>query len=320
MTGHVSDVTPILSRLRTLREQVPEALVRVADQVLADPAGVTRLPLVELAERSGVSPATVTRFCRTVGFDDYAGLRVAIAAESGQAAQARWEMDLGQDIEPDDPVERVLEVVAHADARTIQETAAQLDLQVLDKIAHAIAVTKHLDLFGVGGSALSAAELAFRLERIGVPCWARSEAHTALTSAALLRPGDVSLAISHGGRTREAIETLTEAGKRGALTVALTSFPRSPLAEVADLVLTTAVRETTFRPEALAAKHSQLLVLDLVYVLVAQRRFEQTSRAYELTAAAVEHHRVDVRTRPTPPPPAKSRGEPDDLLLSGQDA
>ncbi len=295
MSGQPSDVTPVLSRLRTMRERVPDALVRVLDQVLADPAGITRLPLVELAERSGVSPATVTRFCRTVGFDDYAGLRVAIAAESGQAAQARWEVDLGRHIERDDPLDRVLEVVAHADSRTIQETAAQLDVRVVDQVAAAIASTRHLDVFGVGASALSAAELAFRLDRVGIACWARSEVHTALTSAALLGPGDVALAISHGGRTREAVEVLAEARKHRAVTVAMTSFPKSPLADVADLVLTTSVRETTFRPEALAAKHAQLLVLDLVYVRVAQRRFEQTSRAYEITASAVEHHRTARR-------------------------
>jgi DNA-binding MurR/RpiR family transcriptional regulator len=302
MTGQPSDVTPVLSRLRTMRERVPDALVRVVDQVLADPTGITRLPLVELAERSGVSPATVTRFCRTVGFDDYAGLRVAIAAESGQAAQARWEVDLGRDIEPDDPIDRVLEVIAHADSRTIQETAAQLDMPQVDKVAAAIAEGRRLDMFGVGASALSAAELAFRLDRIGIACWARSEVHTALTSAALLGPGDVALAISHGGRTREAVEVLTEARKHHAMTVAMTSFPKSPLADAADVVLTTSVRETTFRPEALAAKHAQLLVLDLVYVRVAQRRYEQTSRAYEITASAVEHHRTTRRLEPRPDP------------------
>ena len=47
------------------------------------------------------------------------------------------------------------------------------------------------------------------------------------------------------------------------LTVVVTSFPRSPLTHVADVVLTTAAPETTFRLAALSALHSQLLVLDL---------------------------------------------------------
>ena len=292
----LTGVPPVMTRLRGLRDQIPDALARVADQVLADPNGVTRLTLVDLAERSGVSPATVTRFCRRAGFDDYARLRVAIAAESGRAEQARWEMDLGRDIESDDPADRVLQVVTAADTRTLQETASQLDLAALDRTADAIAATSHLDLFGVGGSYFSAGEMQFRLERLGIPCWSRSDVHSALTSAALLGPGDVSLAISHSGRTREAVEVITESVAHGATGVALTGDPESPLAAAASLVLTTAVRETTFRPEALAAKHAQLLVLDLVYVLVAQRRYDQTGRAFEVTARATDRHRLDNRS------------------------
>ena len=290
----LADVLPVMTRLRSLRHEIPEALARVADQVIADP-GVTRLTLVELAERSRVSPATVTRFCRTAGFADYADLRVAVAAEGGRAEQARWEKDLGQNIEADDPLDRVIQVVVTADTRTLQETASQLDMRALEATADAIAATGHLDLFGVGGSWLSAGEMQFRLERLGVPCWSRCDIHSALTSAALLGPGDVALALSHSGRTREAVEVIEEASARGATTVALTNSARSPLAVAADHVLTTAVREVSLRPEALAAKHAQLLVLDLIYVRVAQRRFEQTGRAFELTAQATERHRVAVR-------------------------
>lgn len=77
---------------------------------------------------------------------------------------------------------------------------------------------------------------------------------TGLTSATVLAGGDVGLAISHSGRTPETVQMLAEAA---GTTIALTNFPRSPLARLADLVLTTAVYETTFRPGSIAARHSQ---------------------------------------------------------------
>ena len=131
-----------------------------------------------------------------------------------------------------------------------------------------------------------------------MPCWHRSDPHTALTNAALLGPGDVAIGLSHSGRTREVIEVLSEAADHGALTVAVTSFPRSPLAEVADVVMTTAVQETTFRLAALSALHSQLLVLDLIYVAVAQRTYERTTEAFEVTARAVDAHRLPTQAHP----------------------
>lgn len=282
----------VLGRIRAELPTLPDALRRVADQILADPAEVTLATIVELAERSGTSTATVTRLCRLLDFRGYAGLRVAIATETGRAQQARWDLDIGREIVADDPLERVLNVVASTDTRAIQETAARLDLAALEQVTTALAGAKRVELFGVGSSANTAAELAIRLQRIGIVCWARSEVHNALINAALLRPGDVAIGLSNSGRTREVLEVLAEASSQGATTVAVTSFPRSPLAELADVVLTTAPHETTFRPEALAAVHSQLFLLDIIYVTLAQRTFDQSSAAFEVTARAVTGHRV----------------------------
>ncbi|NUS05653.1 MAG: SIS domain-containing protein, partial [Nonomuraea sp.] len=158
--------------------------------------------------------------------------------------------------------------------------------------AQAVARAGRVLLFGVSSSAAVASEMEYRLQRMRVPTWSRSDAHSALTDAALLGQGDVAIGISHSGRTREVIEVLAEAGSHGAITVAVTSQPRSPLAEVAELVLTTASRATSFRSEGFAAIHSQLLVLDVVYVSVAQRTYERTKQAFDVTVRAVAGHRL----------------------------
>jgi DNA-binding MurR/RpiR family transcriptional regulator len=134
--------------------------------------------------------------------------------------------------------------------------------------------------------------MQFSLHRIGVPVWAWTDVHNGLASAALSRPGDVALGISHSGETGETIELLAEASSRGATTIALTSFPKSPLAELADIVLLTATQATTFRPDALSARHPQLVVLDLLYVAVAQRTHERSHAAFQRTAQAVHGHKA----------------------------
>lgn len=282
----------VIGRIRMEFSTLPDALQRVAEQILDDPGEAAQASIVDLAERAGTSTATVTRFCRVLGFRGYAALRVAIATESGRAAQARWETDIDREIEPGDPLDTVLGVIVSADVRAIQETAARLDVDNVKRVAEAIAVAKRVELFGLGSSGTAAREMAFRLERIRVPCWHREDAHKALTNAALLGPGDVAIGLSHSGRTREVIEVLAEAADQGALTVAVTSFEKSPLAEAADVVLTTAVHETTFRLAALSALHSQLVALDLIYVAVAQLTYERTTEAFEVTARAVQAHRL----------------------------
>ncbi|MFI6321127.1 MurR/RpiR family transcriptional regulator [Nonomuraea sp. NPDC050556] len=282
----------LLGRIRAEQGELPDALRRVAELILGDPAEAARSTIVDLAERSGTSTATITRFCRALGFGGYAELRVALATETGRVAQRQWETDIGQEILPDDGLDRVLGVVSGNDIRLIQETAAQLDLATVEKVARAISLARRVLLFGVASSASVAGEMEYRLQRIGIPTWSRSDAHSALTDAALLGQGDVAVGISHSGRTREVIEVLAEAGSHGAITVAVTSHPRSSLAEAAELVLTTANRETTFRSDGFAAIHSQLLVLDVVYVSVAQRTHQRTQEALDLTVRAVTGHRL----------------------------
>jgi len=58
------------------------------------------------------------------------------------------------------------------------------------------------------------------------------------------------------------------------------------------IVLLTATQATTFRPDALSARHPQLVVLDLLYIAVAQRMYEQAHAAFKVTAQAVAGHRA----------------------------
>jgi DNA-binding MurR/RpiR family transcriptional regulator len=281
-----------LTRIRAVLPELPAALQRVGEQVLSAPAVVARATILETAERSGTSAATVTRFCRALGLPGYSDLRLAMAEETGRSsAVAGWEIDIGREIMPTDSLERVLSMITTADIRAIQETAAGLDLTEVDRAADAISRAGRVEVYGIGGSALVAGEMQLCLHRIGIPTWSWSDVHSGLTSAALLTKGDVAIAVSHSGTTYETVEMLSTAGSKGTTTVALTGVPSSPLAEVADIVLTTAIHETTFRPDALAARHPQLIVLDLIYVAVAQRRHDTTGDALRATAEAVSGHR-----------------------------
>src|SRR5690349_10241699 len=281
----------LLARVGAGLPEFTGALQRVAEQVLSDPAAAARATIVELAERSGTSPATVTRFCRALGFEGYAELRLAIAGETGRAARAAgWAVDIGREIQPNDPLERVLHQIMAADTRALTETAALLDLAAVERAADAVAASSRVDIYGIGGSALVGAELQLCLHRIGLAAWWWTDVHNGLASAALLHTGDVAIGISHSGATRETIEMLAEAGSSGATTVALTSFPRSPLAEVADIVLLHAMQATTFRTDALSGRHPQLVVLDLLYIAVAQRTYDQSHAAFQATARAVGGH------------------------------
>lgn len=266
----------------------------MAKVVLDDPAAVARRSITEVADMAGTSETTVTRFCKAIGVRGYPQLRIALAADTARSA-ARSQQNLGGDITPSDDLHQVVGKVAFADARAVEETAEQLDIDVLRQTVAAIAAAGRVDVYGVGASAFVAADLQQKLHRIGRVSFSWNDTHIMLTSAAVLSPGDVAVGISHTGSTVDTVEALREARRAGATTVALTNFPRSPIARVADFVLTTAARETTFRSGAMASRIAQLTVIDCLFIGVAQQHLESARTALESTYAAVGGHRLDSR-------------------------
>ena len=276
---------PLLVRLRGIRPSLSPAEDRVAEQVLDDPRAAAALTISELASAARTSETTVLRFCRRLGLPGYPQLRLGLAAES---AQPRTTSAQRSDISANDSIDDIVAKVSFADASAVEETAQQLDRASLVAAAAAIAEAKRVDIYGIGASAIVGTDLQQKLHRIGVVAFAWNDPHISLTSATLLGKGDVAIAVSHSGTTSETIEALDAAHDRGATTIAITNFPVSLLAAHADLVLTTAARESPLRSGATASRIAALTVVDCLFVGVAQRNFSRTTRALERTRSAVQ--------------------------------
>jgi Transcriptional regulators len=169
-----------------------------------------------------------------------------------------------------------------------------------------------VDIYGIGGSAELGGEMHGRLYRIGVNTHHWSEVHAGLTSAAIQDEDCVAIGISNTGRTTETIEMLDQARRAGALAVAICNNPRSPLAEVADLSIITSVYERFLQPDDLSAKHAQLLVLDLLYLLIAQENFARSTQNLATSALAVSAHRLPLRA----PVRARKKKHPAPVVLN----
>lgn len=271
---------------------MPVAVARVAHYVLHHPQDPLTLSIGDLAERAGTSAATVTRFCRMLGYSGYVELRVSSATDVGRSTTLdSWVTEIGRAFGPEDSPEDLLRMLIDNHTRRLREATSAIDLAVITEVSRRIAASTHVDIYGVGGSALLAEELQGRLYRIGVRTYAWSDVHTGLTSAAIQDSDSVAIGISTTGRTEETIQMLAEAGRSGALTVAITNNPMSPLAELADLSIVTSISEQFLQPDDLSAKHGQLLVLDLLYLLIAQEDFDRSSAKLAASALAVSSHR-----------------------------
>ena len=128
----------------------------------------------------------------------------------------------------------------------------------------------------------------YRFMRLGLTCDALTDSHVQMMSAATLRPWDLAIGISFSGSTID-VEAIEKTKERGAKTMCITAYARSPLAKAADIKLIAASSETPLGSGSLRSKITQLLVLDLLYTVVALRLGEQGHMYTELAAEAVLH-------------------------------
>ena len=270
-------MSSLATRIRAVLPELSPAEARVAAVLDADPTAAARLTITELAGQTSTSTATVARIARRLGYPGYPALRLALAALGDRTAAA---LPLDSDVADDDPMSTVLRKLAVFESEQLTGTAELVDGDTLEAVVAAIAGARRIDAYGIGASGLVAQDLAAKLGRIGLLCIAHPEHDAAMVSAALLRPGDVAIGISHSGGTAGVVRPVRAARAAGVVTVAVTGASRSVLA----------------RSAAMGSRTSQLLVVDTLFVGVA-RRTPGARAALESTYEAVSPRRRD-RPRP----------------------
>lgn len=282
-----------IDHIRTVSTSLRPAEAKVASTLLADPSAAVESTVAELAASAKVSQASVVRFARAAGFAGFPELRLAVAQELSRRQVELERSNIAEgEINASDTLAEVVQKLAFHEARSVEQTARLIDLDALEQVATTIASGASCITFGVGASALSAADLAQKLQRIGLPSLNSADTHVQLVHGALASPGSVAVAFSFGGHTAEIHRCLELAKQRGALTVAVTGAPDSPVGKAADVVLLTSAREAQLRAAALASRMTQLAVVDFLFVRVTQLRFDDIEAALERTRAAVLGQRL----------------------------
>mgnify|MGYP003331110664 FL=1 len=286
-------VEPVRFRdlLGEIAHQIPsfhaseQAIARV---ILAHPSEVARMNISQLAEFSNTSVASVVRFSKTVGYKGFPEFRMALVGDLSRLdVQELNGIELDGGITPRDSHMEIIRKIANADARAIQSTAERLDVKEFSSTVEAWNKADTIGIIGIVSGSYVAMDLQAKLNRQGKKAFAWSDAHAALTAIALLKKGDVLVAISHSGTTNDIVDAMRAFKDRGITTVLITNALRSPAGNLADHVLHTSARETTFRSGATASRIAQLTVVDCLCVALAQRNWSSTKAALDTSRAAV---------------------------------
>jgi DNA-binding MurR/RpiR family transcriptional regulator len=261
----------------------------LAEYIAANPNEVPRLSITELAERSGASTATITRFCKSLHIDGFAAFKLKLAEELAQPA----EETTYQDIIAGNSLRGIVSAIEANHVRSIADTTRLLDYKVLESAIAALRAARQIDLYGVATSGIVASDFYQKLIRIGKRASAFSDPHMQITSASTLESLDVAIAISYSGETPETIDALQCAKEQGAITISLTKYGPNTLASIADFRLFASSLEEGMRRGDLASRIALLHVVDIMFIGLVSDQFHTFVPRLEQSFQAVKKFRKE---------------------------
>ncbi len=271
--------------IKSMLNSLKPAEKKVANYILKNVDEVIHLSITKLAEISGVSEATVVKFCQRIGYTGYQQLKINLARSSdGKRTEHEHIYD---EIEPGDNIEVIINKIFQIYSQSFSNTKKLVKEMDVKACIDIILESKRMFLFGFGASGIVALDAELKFKRINHTVQALLDNHTQKTVGSLLNKDDLVIAISDSGRTRELIESIKVVKDTSAKVLVITSNLGSPLTEYADHVLLTSSKETPFRGSALASRMAQLAIIDLLFLGVATQEYEDSSKAIEKTRKVI---------------------------------
>ena len=262
---------------------------KLADFILANQDGLAYLSIGQLAEGAGVAEATVSRFCRHLGFKNFVEFKLTAANTSLRFKPGN--NPLSGQIEKDDTVEDICRKLYSAEMDAIVQTMEVVDADAVIRAADLLEKAPQVLFMGQGGSMLLAQEAAHLFTTVGNRFYSVSDSHMQAISAAMMDENDVIMFFSYSGSTRTMIETLSIAKQRKGKVILITRFPHSPGAKYADIVLQCGANENPLQSGSIAARIAQMYLMDVLFSEYSRRNLVRTryNRARIVEALADKH-------------------------------
>ena len=239
---------------------------RIADYTLHLDFDGLNAPIDEYAKKIGTSVASISRFCAKIGYDSFQTLKISRSRELGHEPQPVPAL-----FSPDDYPELSIRKVFSEAVSNLRATEERLDFPSIERVADRILSSDRLFFLGMGGSGGVSILGQIMFSHIGFDTTSVNDPYSMLVCAGHVDSRHTVLGLSHSGATKNVMKALSIARERGAFTVGITNYPKSPLAELAEVTLNTACHEHSVHFAKSNSMAVQMTIIRALYILVASR-------------------------------------------------
>lgn len=206
---------------------------QIADYLLASPDEASHSHIKDIASKTGVSVASITRFAKKVSCRNFVELKLKLARQNHA-------------VKSDD----IDETLQNQYKEMFQDIQSLSGKESFSRVLSLIEEANRIFIYGLGSSGLASQELNYRLSRMGFASEAVTDPHLMVIRSGLLKEGDLLLTFSRSGQTRDLLVSLEKAKENGVKIVSFTAYGDTPLTALSHEVLWTIhpIRNGYFSP------------------------------------------------------------------------
>lgn len=249
---------------------------RIASFILDNRDSVPTMAMRELADGVGTSSPTVSRFVKRLGYDDFAGLRLALARSNASSALGGLRSADSVSLET---FEESLNYIFQMKSAELYDTVRQLDEKTVRDVLDLLNGADTVLFTGVGNTLTIAANASFKFTHLGIRTVAPSTTENANAFSLTLRKNDVLFLISSSGISKRLERILDNAEDRGVQSVLITATADSPLAKRATYVLKATTRDQLFTHGIPFSQITINFIVEALFIFLASEREDLSEHA-----------------------------------------
>ena len=273
----------VMDTINILYDTFFEQEKKIANYIMHHTKDVVNMTISELAEASGTSVATISRFCRKCQVDGFHHLKISLAQGiANKSSQIKVSNTISRS-----EIRQSLQNILANKIEELTQTISLINEKELEKILTCIENAGVVQLVAVGNTLPVALDGSFKLNEMGIRAVAGSVWETQIGFTLSMKEGDVLIAISNSGESKRVAKMVRAANKNGVTTIALTNNLNSTIGKEVDYIIQTATREKLFMDEFCFSRVSATTVMEILYLFLAngkKRRYESMTELESLIA------------------------------------
>lgn len=271
----------LLSQIEYSKHQFSPSEVILADYILEHPHTALNLSIKELAQESGVSLATVSRFCKHMSLDGYQEFKLELARSLATADQS----SSGQfDITSEDTITEVISKVADIHHQALSSAMKCINKTALSRICDLIDEAEDVHFVGSGDMLLLAMSAKLQFMYVSTKFHCNFDPSSQALSTCMMTSKSLVIIFSYTGEVSVSVELAKMAKANHASVVVISRYSKSSLVKYADLSLVCGVPKGIYQYSSLPLHAGYHYIIDLIYTEYCRRHPEIAEENREKTA------------------------------------